>query len=221
MVNNFSMCPPQGWCNGGETEPLHSTDAAEMLVFGRKKTAISGYFDWLRQIQGAWQVLEEERLGSALVKAWKGKYESAEAVMTDVKWMPLRMGLDVEGDDEIVLGNGVKWEDALEVVTVRPSQRFVTGSAEIRFTDKASEACCKDEMGNGETDELILFKLDLLNLFRDITIWWVKGIDRTQIYHCLSLLRFNNALQCVKHSIGSQVKIQGSEAYPRKLDHGF
>jgi hypothetical protein len=62
--------------------------------------------DW----QNYLQVLEEGRLGSVFLKAWKDQYESAE----DVRKMAKKMDITVVGDDEVDIGEN--WEDVFEMV---------------------------------------------------------------------------------------------------------
>jgi hypothetical protein len=56
-----------------------------------------------------WSVLGNEKLGSCLVKAWKGQYESAEDALQDVRAVLQECGrvLAADSDDEI---EGFDWE---------------------------------------------------------------------------------------------------------------
>jgi hypothetical protein len=69
---------------------------------------------WKEGWQDDFQVLEEERLGSVLLKAWKSEYESAEQVAKDVRRIAENVGIKVVGDDEVNIGE--KWEDVFEIV---------------------------------------------------------------------------------------------------------
>jgi hypothetical protein len=69
-----------------------------------------GCKDWHDDLQ----VLEEERLGSVLLKAWKGEYESAEQAAEDVRKTAEKVGIKVVGVDEVDVGE--KWEDVFEMV---------------------------------------------------------------------------------------------------------
>jgi hypothetical protein len=67
----------------------------------REDAVREGWFD-------DWPVLREEELGSCLVKAWKGQYESAEEALRDVRGLleGCGKGLSEGQDDEI---DGVNW----------------------------------------------------------------------------------------------------------------
>lgn len=59
------------------------------------------------------QDLEDERLGSILVKTWNGGYDSADEVAEEVRRMvELKMGIAAIGDE---IGSGQAWEDIFEV----------------------------------------------------------------------------------------------------------
>lgn len=76
------------------------------------------FFD--RLDQGLFQELEETRLGSVLVKAWKEKYTSAEEVAGEIRSIAEKMGIRVSGD-EVELDED--WEDVFEVVQTGPLPR--------------------------------------------------------------------------------------------------
>jgi hypothetical protein len=69
---------------------------------------------WKEGWQDDFQVLEEERLGSVLLKAWNSEYESAEQVAEDVRRIAETVGIKVVEDDEVDIG--AKWEDVFEMV---------------------------------------------------------------------------------------------------------
>ncbi|PGH23612.1 hypothetical protein AJ80_02393 [Polytolypa hystricis UAMH7299] len=51
-----------------------------------------------------------------MLRILSGGYEDAKEIMRDVKSLVEKMGIQVVGDDEVVLEDGVKWEGALKVV---------------------------------------------------------------------------------------------------------
>lgn len=61
--------------------------------------------------EGKLQLLEEERLGLMLVKAWKGEYENAREILQEVRSYLQQIGVRRDGEDEVVLDDGRKWED--------------------------------------------------------------------------------------------------------------
>ncbi|QMW24916.1 hypothetical protein G4B84_000161 [Aspergillus flavus NRRL3357] len=66
--------------------------------------------------EGKLQLLEEERLGPMLVKAWKGKYENAQEILQEVRSYLQQIGVQMDGEDEVLLDDGRKWEDVFTVV---------------------------------------------------------------------------------------------------------
>jgi hypothetical protein len=66
--------------------------------------------------EGKLQLLEEERLGPILVKAWKGEYENAREIMHEVRSYLEQIEVQMEGEDEVLLDHGGKWEDVFAVV---------------------------------------------------------------------------------------------------------
>lgn len=68
--------------------------------------------------EGKLQLLEEERLGPILVKAWKGGYESAREIMQAVRLYLEQIEVKMEGEDEVLLDGGRKWEDVFAVVKI-------------------------------------------------------------------------------------------------------
>lgn len=66
--------------------------------------------------EGKFQLLEEERLGPILVKAWKGEYENARDVLQEVRSYFQHIGVRMEGEDEVLLDDGRNWEDVFRVV---------------------------------------------------------------------------------------------------------
>jgi len=63
--------------------------------------------------QNLFQQLEQARLGSVLLKAWNGKYESADEVAEEIRSNASSMGITVNGDEVQLEEN---WEDIFEVV---------------------------------------------------------------------------------------------------------
>ncbi|KAJ5370771.1 uncharacterized protein N7496_006863 [Penicillium cataractarum] len=66
--------------------------------------------------EGKLQLLEEERLGLMLVKAWKGEYENAREILQEVRSYLQQIGVRTDGEDEVLLDDGRKWEDVFTVV---------------------------------------------------------------------------------------------------------
>ncbi|RHZ69171.1 hypothetical protein CDV55_107067 [Aspergillus turcosus] len=66
--------------------------------------------------EGKLQLLEEERLGPMLVKAWKGEYENAREILQEVRSYLQQIGVRMDGEDEVLLDDGRKWEDVFTVV---------------------------------------------------------------------------------------------------------
>jgi len=101
------------WKRGIDWDPFSSPDG------GPPKPAK----DWRDQLQ----VLEEARLGSVLLKAWKSEYESAEQAAEDVRKIAEEMGVkivssasevddawtNVSQQDEVDIGE--PWEDVFEL----------------------------------------------------------------------------------------------------------
>ncbi|KAI4642010.1 uncharacterized protein J4E79_011536 [Alternaria viburni] len=101
------------WKRGIDWDPFSSPDG------GPPKPAK----DWRDQLQ----VLEEARLGSVLLKAWKSEYESAEQAAEDVRKIAEEMGIkivssssevddawtNVSQQDEVDVGE--PWEDIFEL----------------------------------------------------------------------------------------------------------
>ncbi|GFF36737.1 hypothetical protein IFM51744_03224 [Aspergillus udagawae] len=52
--------------------------------------------------EGKLQLLEEERLGSMLVKAWKGEYENAREILQEVRSYLQQIGVRMDGEDEVL-----------------------------------------------------------------------------------------------------------------------
>lgn len=61
-------------------------------------------------------MLEDERLGPILVKAWNGGYENAREMMQEVRLYLEQIGVKMEGEDEVLLDGWRKWEDVFTVV---------------------------------------------------------------------------------------------------------
>ncbi|KAI4694288.1 hypothetical protein J4E81_006504 [Alternaria sp. BMP 2799] len=115
------------WKQGIEWDPLSPPEG------GPPKPAK----DWRDQLQ----VLEEARLGSVLLKAWKSEYQSAEQAAEDVRKIAEEMGIkivssasevddawtNVSRQDEVDIGE--PWEDVFELDEAR--ERW--GARTIRF----------------------------------------------------------------------------------------
>ena len=101
------------WKRGIEWDPLSSPEGGPSTP-GK---------DWRDQLQ----VLEEARLGSVLLKAWKSEYQSAEQAAEDVRKIAEEMGIkivssasdvddawtNVSQQDEVDIGE--PWEDVFEL----------------------------------------------------------------------------------------------------------
>ncbi|KAB8257038.1 hypothetical protein BDV32DRAFT_160763 [Aspergillus pseudonomiae] len=66
--------------------------------------------------EGKLQLLEEARLGPMLVKAWKGQYENAQEILQEIRLYLQQIGVQIDGEDEVLLEDGRKWEDVFTVV---------------------------------------------------------------------------------------------------------
>lgn len=73
--------------------------------------------------EGKLQLLEEERLGPILVKAWKGEYENAREILQEVRSYLQQIGARMDGEDEVLLDEGRKWEDVFTVVQTDSGRR--------------------------------------------------------------------------------------------------
>lgn len=65
-----------------------------------------------RYLKGLWQRLEEQSLGSVLVKAWDRKLGSANEAALEVKGILEKMEVEVDGDEVGIEGG---WEGMFEV----------------------------------------------------------------------------------------------------------
>jgi hypothetical protein len=110
MTNSFTAEAP--WKQGIEWSPFSPLEG------GPPEEAA----DWRDQLQA----LEEARLGSVLLKAWKGEYESAKQVAEDIRTIAEEVGIkivssevQVDNDwmkvfkDEVDIGE--PWEDVFEL----------------------------------------------------------------------------------------------------------
>ncbi|KAJ6162220.1 hypothetical protein N7485_010450 [Penicillium canescens] len=91
------------------TDPLDETE-------GPGEDEDAGEYHKERLNEGKLQLLEEERLGPILVKAWNGGYENAREMMQEVRLYLEQIGVKMEGEDEVLLDGGRKWEDVFTVV---------------------------------------------------------------------------------------------------------
>ena len=99
------------WARGiHDWSPFSPVEGSSQPAKTRAEKLSAGHKDWHDDLQ----VLEEERLGSVLLKAWKGEYERAEDAAEDVKKIAENMGIKVVADDEVDIGE--KWEDVFEMV---------------------------------------------------------------------------------------------------------
>ncbi|ORY10242.1 hypothetical protein BCR34DRAFT_602223 [Clohesyomyces aquaticus] len=89
-----------------------------------------------RHQQGLFQDLEDARMGSVLLRAWKGEYATIEEASAAVRQMASRAGIIIVGDDEVDVGEA--WEDIFDVVNAGPQPGW---DQEIRFT-----AACKKQV---------------------------------------------------------------------------
>ncbi|PGH08044.1 hypothetical protein GX51_01485 [Blastomyces parvus] len=113
MTNDYSTRPLPG-PRRYDTSPLFPMDQADWPDFSNDTCPRK--YEEKRRAEGAWQVLEEQRLGYILVKAWNGQYENAKEALDDVKKAAEKMGLLVIGEDEIEPENDLRWEEVFEVV---------------------------------------------------------------------------------------------------------
>jgi hypothetical protein len=122
--------PPQ--VKGHRVEPIDEMNPAERPIF----VHLEDDFRYLKQRQKerAWQVLEEERLGSVLVKAWNTEYRDAGEAMHDIKLILERLQVKVAGEDEVLLDNGTKWEDAITIA-------WVNDGCKAQFQLVGKQAC--------------------------------------------------------------------------------
>lgn len=68
--------------------------------------------DWRDQLQ----VLEQARLGSVLLKAWKGEYESAEQAAEDIRKIAEEVGINVVSSTVEVCDNWMKlFKDEVDI----------------------------------------------------------------------------------------------------------
>ncbi|KNG86499.1 hypothetical protein ANOM_005131 [Aspergillus nomiae NRRL 13137] len=90
------------------TDPLDPTELpGEVNVWEYHKQRLK---------EGKLQLLEEARLGPMLVKAWKGQYENAQEILQEIRSYLQQIGVQMDGEDEVLLDDGRKWEDVFTVV---------------------------------------------------------------------------------------------------------
>ncbi|KAF3483529.1 uncharacterized protein GIQ15_02853 [Arthroderma uncinatum] len=112
MTNYHSTSPPREPCYS-DWSPILPIDPAswpEFTSFGQ-----FGEYAEERNRRGAWQELEEERLGPILLKAWNQEYQSAEQAMQDVQEVIKKMGMKLIGEDEVELEEVSRWEDFFDI----------------------------------------------------------------------------------------------------------
>jgi hypothetical protein len=54
-------------------------------------------------------------MGSIFVKAWSGEFNDVGEVMSDLRALLEKMGIEVIGEDEILADDGKTWEDIIVV----------------------------------------------------------------------------------------------------------
>jgi hypothetical protein len=106
MRKDVSGHSVKGW--GMPTDPLDPTEMAEVVH--------SWEYHKQRLNEGKLQLLEEERLGPTLVKAWKGGYENAREILQEVRSYLQQIEVRMDGEDEVLLDDGRKWADVFTVV---------------------------------------------------------------------------------------------------------
>lgn len=106
-------------CSHGKRWAL-PTDPLEMPREGEGEVEEEEVNPWGRHTQrlkeGKLQLLEEERLGPMIVKAWKGGYENVREILEEVRSYLEGIGVRMDGEDEVLLDDGRKWEDVFMVV---------------------------------------------------------------------------------------------------------
>ncbi|KAM5436288.1 hypothetical protein MferCBS31731_005981 [Microsporum ferrugineum] len=112
MTNYYSTSPPR--------EPCYSTWSPLLPIDPASWPEFTSHVQFLRyeeekHRQGAWQELEEERLGPILVKAWNQEYQSAEQVMQDVQEVVKKVAMKLIGEDEVELEEVSRWEDFFDL----------------------------------------------------------------------------------------------------------
>ncbi|KAL3440460.1 hypothetical protein BJX65DRAFT_290401 [Aspergillus insuetus] len=70
------------------------------------------------------QRLEEARMGDIFVKAWCGEYNDVGEVIADLRALLEKMGVEINGKDEILPGNGKSWEDIFVVIPPHDAQGY-------------------------------------------------------------------------------------------------
>lgn len=97
------------------------TDPLE--VPGKREVEEEDVNPWGRHTQrlkeGKLQLLEEDRLGPMIVKTWKGGYENVREILEEVRSYLEEIGVTKDGEDEVLLDDGRKWEDVFMVVSRR------------------------------------------------------------------------------------------------------
>jgi hypothetical protein len=104
MTNDFTDEAPSR--NSGCWEPCCPVEGCKKAYDENREV-----FDE-RYLNGMWQRLEDERLGSVLVKAWNRKFGGADEVAQEIREILENIGIQVDGD-EVGIDGG--WEDVFEV----------------------------------------------------------------------------------------------------------
>ncbi|KLJ10172.1 hypothetical protein EMPG_14438 [Blastomyces silverae] len=132
MTNDYSTCPlpPPG---GYHRSPLMPMGQASSPDFSNDRRPWK--YEEKRQEEGAWQVLEEQRLGYILVKAWNRQYENTKGALEDVQKVVQKMGMLLVGEDEVELEKGARWEDVFDVIGTGDGEF----DQELRFADNSKE----------------------------------------------------------------------------------
>jgi hypothetical protein len=63
-------------------------------------------------------------MGDIFVKAWSGEYKDVGEVMSDLRALLEKMGVEVIGEDEILPGDGKSWEDILVAIPPHDEQGY-------------------------------------------------------------------------------------------------
>jgi hypothetical protein len=118
LTNKHSVDPPPG----------ASKVRWPMLFSGDNSDDWSGGWDreFERERLGErrFQRLEEARMGDIFVKAWSGEYKDVGEVMSDLRALLEKMGVEVIGEDEILPGDGKSWEDILVAIPPHDEQGY-------------------------------------------------------------------------------------------------
>ncbi|KAL3493902.1 hypothetical protein BJX62DRAFT_234758 [Aspergillus germanicus] len=125
MTNRRSVAPPK---------PPRGWDSAVWPEDPKDWPAEWDYKDEQKRIkEKKFCQLEEARLGPVLVKAWSGDYRNVSEVIRDVRGVLAKMGVAVIGEDEVLPGESMTWEDIFTIVPPSDERPYYT---EIRLREK-------------------------------------------------------------------------------------